>query len=382
MPRRARLSETSETPHSHHAGKLRFRLAFAILAGLAAPAWAGFVTTNLVTDDQAANAAQITDPLLRNAWGISRSAASPFWVSDNATGVATLYQVDPATNATTKRPLTVSIPGDGSVTGQAFANVAGNFNGDTFLFVSEDGTVSGWRAALGATAETLKAGSPANVYKGSADANIGGNVYLYAANFAAGTIDVIKGNAGAPDLTGSFVDPGIPAGFAPFDIANLNGKLYVTYALRNGKDDVAGPGNGFVSVFDLQGNFLGRVASQGTLNSPWGLAIAPSSFGDFAGSLLVGNFGDGTINAFDTGTNAFLGQLTGSDDKPLVIDGLWGLIAGNGGQGGSTRSIYFAAGPSDETHGLFGVIAVPEPGTLALLFVGVAGLGLSRRRPN
>jgi uncharacterized protein (TIGR03118 family) len=383
MPRQAHPSEMSETRRSRHSWKRRFPVALAILAGLALPAWGGlFTTTNLVSDDQSVNAAQITDPHLVNAWGMSYSPTSPFWVSANGTGLSVLYRVNPATNVTTKQGLEVTIPGAGNVTGQAFSNVAGSFNGDTFLFVSEDGTVSGWRGALGTAAETLVVGSPDNVYKGSADAVIGGNVYLYAANFATGKIDVIKGNNGAPDLPGSFTDPGIPSGFAPFDVANLDGRLYVTYALRDGIEDVAGPGNGFVSVFDLQGNFLARVGSQGTLNSPWGLAIAPSSFRQFAGDLLVGNFGDGTISAFDRDTNAFLGQLLGPNAKPLFIDGLWGLIAGNGVGGGSAQSIYFSAGPSDESNGLFGVIAAPEPGTLALLIVGFAGLGLSRRVRN
>jgi uncharacterized protein (TIGR03118 family) len=362
-------------------------LLWTFLALLTAPVLAqagAFTVMNLVTDDQTANAAQIADPDLKNAWGISFSSTSPFWVSDNGTGVATLYGVDPATNATTKQGLVVTIPGDGSVTGQAF-NGGSGFNADRFLFVSEDGTVSGWRAALGTTAETLVVGLADNVYKGTASATIGPDTYLYTTNFRAGTIDVIKGNAAAPDLAGNFVDPNIPSGYAPFGIANLDGKLYVTYALQDAskKDDVAGAGNGFVSVFDLQGNFLGRVASDGTLNSPWGLAIAPASFGTLAGDLLVGNFGDGRISAFDLGSNMFVGQLTGLTGDPLEIDGLWGLTPGNGGNGGNLLSIYFSAGPDDETHGLFGVIAaVPEPATLALFGVAFAGLSFARRRKS
>ena len=347
---------------------------------------AGVVATNLVTDDQSVNAAQITDGHLLNAWGISFSPTSPFWVSANGSGLATLYRVDPITNATTKQGLEVTIPGSGSVTGQVF-NGSTDFNADRFLFVSEDGTISGWRGALGTSAETLVLGSTSNVYKGTAQATVGGNTYLYAANFRAGTIDVIKGNAGAPSLSGNFTEPNIPTGYAPFNIQNINNRLYVTYALQDAAklDDVAGPGNGFVSVFDTQGNFLNRVASSGTLNSPWGLAVAPTSFGSFAGDLLVGNFGDGRINAFDLTTDTFVGQLTGINGNPLEIAGLWALTPGNGGSGGNTESIYFSAGPGDESHGLFGVLSaapVPEPSTIVMwsVFGGLGFLGWWRKR--
>lgn len=327
-----------------------------------------FKVTNLVTDDQTVNAARITDTSLRNAWGISASPSSPFWVSANGSGVSTLYRVNPSNDATTKQALTVVIPDAGNVTGQVF-NGGSGFNGDRFLFVSEDGTISGWRGALGSTAERFQVGSPDNVYKGVALADVGGNTYLYAANFHTGSIDVLKGTPGAPNLTGNFTDPNLPANYAPFNIQLLGGKLYVTYALQDGSghDDVPGAGHGFVDVFDTQGNLLNRVATMGELNSPWGLAIAPSSFGSFAGDLLVGNFGDGTIGAFDLATNSFVGKLPGLDGNPLVIDGLWGLSVGNDGSGGSSQAIYFAAGPDDEQHGLFGSIRfVPEPSSVVL----------------
>jgi uncharacterized protein (TIGR03118 family) len=375
-------------------GMLRLSFVLCILAFLVSPARADvFTVTNLVTDDQTVNAAQIADPTLVNAWGISFSSG-PFWVSDNGTGKSTLYSVNPVSNATAKLGLEVSIPGDGSVTGQVSnpSAASGAFHGDNFLFVSEDGTVSGWRGALGTTAETLQLATSDNVYKGSAIATVGSSTYLYAANFRTGRIDVIKGNSGAPDLSGSFQDPTIPAGYAPFNIQNIGGKLYVTYALQDADkhDEVAGPGNGFVSVFDAQGNFLGRVGSQGTLDAPWGLALAPASFGTLAGDLLVGNFGDGRINVFDpTGTDAFIEQLAGTDGDPLAIDGLWGLTPGNGGGGGSTQLIYFSAGPGDESHGLFGVISstsappvpsVPEPPILLLVGAAIVGIGLTRKR--
>jgi len=338
-----------------------------------------FNQINLVTNDQTANPAQITDPNLVNAWGISFSPTSPFWVSDNGTGLVTLYRVDPTTNATTIVPLAVTIPGAGTPTGQVFNGSGTGFNGDLFLFVSEDGTISGWRGALGTAAEVIVPASTANVYKGTALATVNGNTYLYAANFRNGTIDVVKGTAAAPNLTGSFIDPNLPAGYAPFDIRLLDGKLYLTYALQdaNKHDDVAGPGHGFVNVFDTNGNFLGRVATQGTLNSPWGLAIAPAPFGQFAGDLLVGNFGDGRINAFDLSSDAFIGQLLGLNGSELTIDGLWGLTVGNDGNAGSSNKLYFSAGPDGEVNGLFGVIQfapVPEPATMLLLGSGLLGL--------
>jgi uncharacterized protein (TIGR03118 family) len=361
-------------------------LAAVAAVAIAAPgtAAAQFSVRNLVTDDPMVHAGQITDPGLVNAWGLSYAPTSPFWVSSNGTGEAQLYAVNPATQATTKQGLTVSIPGDGTVTGQAFNSNASAFGGDLFTFVSEDGTISGWRSALGTTAETLVPGSSANVYKGVAFGTIGGSSYLYAANFRTGAIDVEKGSAAAPSLTGTFADPNLPSGYAPFNVQNLGGTLYVTYAQQDAAkhDEVAGAGLGLVDSYDLQGHLLGRVATAGTLNAPWGLAIAPGSFGAMAGALLVGNFGDGRINAYDPATHAFLGQVQDAGGGLLDIDGLWAISPGNGGNGGSASLLYFTAGPDDESHGIFGVLTpVPEPSLTLLLLAGLLGLmPMTRRR--
>ena len=334
-----------------------------------------FNQTNLVTDNQSTNPAQITDPNLINAWGISYGPG-PFWISATGTGVSTVYTVNPATNVTTTSPLVVSIPGAGNVTGQVFNSNTAAFNGNLFLFVSMDGTVSGWRGSLGTQAETLVSGSPQNVYMGVAEGSVSGNSYIFAANFKSGAIDVIDGSGQATSLAGNFTDPNLPSGYAPFNIQSLDDKLYVTYALQDAAsgDEVAGAGLGFVSVFDDEGNFLQRVASQGTLNAPWGLAIAPASFGEFAGDLLVGNFGDGKINAYSVSDYSFAGQLTETDGTPISIDGLWALSIGNDTVAGSSNAIYFTAGPNDENHGLFGVIsAVPLPASIWLFGSAIIG---------
>jgi uncharacterized protein (TIGR03118 family) len=261
--------------------------------------------------------------------------------------------------------------GSASPTGQVFNSFAsgGAFtlhdgSPATFLFATEDGTISGWNAAAGTQSIIAvdQSNNPDNgdttlglgaVYKGLAIGQSDNGPVLFAANFRHGTVDTYDQNF---NLVNSFTDPKVPKGFAPFNVQVLDNKLFVTFAQQNDTkhDDVAGAGNGFVDEFDLNGKLLHRVDSQGPLNSPWGLAIAPQSFGTFAGDLLVGNFGDGTINAFDLRNDFFVGKLEGANGQPITIGDLWAITPGNGGNGGSPDALYFTAGVKNEAQGLFG----------------------------
>jgi uncharacterized protein (TIGR03118 family) len=343
-------------------------LTVATAVGLALPAVgasAGIARGSFRETDLVSNIpgrAQHLDPNLVNPWGISASSSSPMWVSDNNAGVSTLY--NGAGNAI---PLVVTIPkpdgsDGGTPTGTVFNGNGGAFKGDRFLFATEDGTIAGWnpavnlrRARIEVDRSTVGLGA---VYKGLAIGNNGVADHIYASNFRFATIEVFDAGYNMVTLSGSFMDPGIPAGFAPFNIQNLGGVLYVTYAMQkpDKHDDQSGPGLGFVDAYDLNGHLLRRVASGGALNSPWGLAIAPATFGNFHDNLLVGNFGDGRINAYSLTTGAFRGQLKSETSVPIDIPGLWGLQFGNGGQGASPNALYFAAGINDEQDGLFGSI--------------------------
>ena len=334
---------------------------------------------NLVSD--LSGLADFTDPNLVNPWGVSFSATSPFWVSDNGTGLSTLYN-----SVGVKQGLVVTIPpapgqmGPSAPTGQVFNPNTSNFQGAHFIFATENGTIASWSG--GSNAVISVDNSPADaIYKGLAMANSGSAAYLYATDFHNGKIDVFDSSFMPTTLAGSFTDPSLPSGYAPFNIAASGNRLYVTYALQDAQreDDVPCPGCGFVDVFDTDGNFIQRLVSMGALNSPWGLAWAPSGFGSFAGDLLVGNFGDGTINVFDPSNGNWIAQLRDANGNVITNLGLWEITFGNGGNGGSTGTLYFTAGipgPDNiEDHGLFGSLApTPEPGTLTLLGSGLASL--------
>lgn len=331
--------------------------------------------TNLVSDGFLP--AAHTDPNLVNAWGITHSATSPFWIADNGTGVSTLYNGEGAPFPLAN-PLVITIPappgetGPSAPTGTVFNTAASGFTvsqGDqsgsaVFLFATEDGTISGWNPTVDGTHAILAVDNSGEgaVYKGLAIAGTDTGEQLYTADFHNGTVDVF--DSGFREVN-SFTDPFVPQDYAPFNVQALDGHLFVTFAKQDADklDDVAGPGHGFVDEFDLGGHLLHRVAANGPLDSPWGLATAPDSFGALAGDLLVGNFGDGTINVFDKATDAFVGKLQDANGQPVQIDGLWSLIPGNGGNGGDPGKIYFSAGPDDEAHGLFGSLTPGLPGS-------------------
>jgi len=323
---------------------------------------------NLVSDG--AVPADLVDAALVNAWGLVASATSPWWIADNGADLSTLYNG----NTGAKLALTVSVPSapTGVVFngGNGFAVSNGTASAPArFIFATEQGTVLGWNPSVAPTQAVVAIdnSTAGAVYKGLAIASAAAGDRLYAANFHAGTVDVF--DAGFHPVSAGFSDVALPSGYAPFGIRNLGGTIYVTYALQDAdkKDDVAGVGHGFVNAFDTDGHLLRRVASRGRLNSPWGLALAPADFGQFGGNLLVGNFGDGHINAFDlerfegSGELQERGQLHAADGSPIAIDGLWALAFGNGAGAGPTNALFFTAGPFDEEHGLFGKLVVTSP---------------------
>jgi uncharacterized protein (TIGR03118 family) len=347
----------------------------ALALGLAAPAVAdsgggsaehrvSFTVSNLVANQ--GGQANAVDPNLRNAWGIAFAPGGPFWVNDNAAGVSTLYGGDGSV-----LPLVVTVPApasadpgsNGAPTGMIWNpssafRVPGTTLASVFIFDTENGTIAGWNAGadLHNAVTAVDNSATGAVYKGLAfGSNATGN-HLYATDFHNGRIDVFDNLFNPVAVAGSFSDPRLPAGYAPFGIQNIDGDLWVTYALQDADrhDDVGGPGAGFVDVFDTDGHLLRRFAQRGVLNSPWGLARAPYGFGQFSGAILVGNFKDGRINAFDA-RGHFIGSLRSAHGAPIVIDGLWALSFG-GAAKSSPESLYFTAGPDDESNGVFGVI--------------------------
>jgi len=279
------------------------------------------------------------------------------WVSDNHSGASTLYDTTGA-----KRALVVAVPSSGSATGGAPSGIVYNPTADfvipgsskaLFIFAGEDGVISAWNASTGnATLVADRSGNGA-VYKGLAMAANGGANFLFATDFKQNGVDVFDATF---QFVKSFTDSTVPAGYAPFGIQAIGGQLYVTFAKQlapANQDDQAGPGNGYVDVFNTNGTVVKRFATRGALNSPWGVALAPAGFGGFSGDLLLGNFGDGRIGAYDPATGSFIDFLRDGTANPIVIDGLWGLTFG---PSPDSTTLFFTAGPDGEAHGLLGTL--------------------------
>jgi len=379
-----------------HAPRAGAAAALTIMAALGAPlpAAAQYAQTNLVSS--VPGLATITDPRLINPWGISRSPTSPFWTSDQGMNSSTLYAITGATNVTQVLSINangfVAIPTFGAGPAQGPTGQVNNTNTASFqltpgtsgtsarfLFANLNGTISGWAGGLSSSIEVT---TPGAVYTGLAIDTAG--TRLYAADSAGGAIHVFSSTF-ADVSGGGFSDPTLPSGFVPFNVQDIGGKVYVTYAPAGlVAQRAATPGQGFVSVFDENGGFLQRLISGSQLAAPWGLALAPAGFGPFGGDLLVGNFsfGHSGINAFDPITGTFRGSIAIDVGAGNTPGGLWGLMFGSGaGSGGDANTLYFADGINGETAGLFGAIAaVPEPEVVTLLGVGLALIGWRRRR--
>jgi uncharacterized protein (TIGR03118 family) len=342
----------------------RFRVAVlgALLVGVvaAAPAPAetkGSYTVTPLVSNGGVPAAHL-DAKLENAWGLVASATSPWWVADNGTDFSTLYNA-----AGTKLALEVSVPG--APTGLVANSIAGTFlvgaSNARFIFDTEAGQILGWAGGPAATVEVDNSAAGA-VYKGLAYAVTATGPQLYATDFANNRVDVIGSAWNSVTTAGGFVDSDLPAGYAPFGIQAIGSRIFVTFAKQGeDADEVDAQSLGIVDAFDVDGHLLTRVAQHGQLNAPWGLAQAPADFGSFSGDLLVGNFGDGEINAYEELPNGHFehrGVLRGADNTPLSIDGLWALEFGHGAltNNGPLNTLFFTAGPNEEADGLFGTI--------------------------
>ena len=343
---------------------LAFMLGAAIVAvsPLRAAERASFTVVPLVSDQP--GVAPNTDPNLVNAWGLTSSPTSPWWVSDNGTDKSTLYRGSDGMPFPLGAPLVVNV--HNAPTGTVFNPTTGfvlpTGGKALFLFDTEEGKVLGWNGAQGTDAVVVADLGDGAIYKGLAIADTVAGPRLYAADFHNAKVDVFDGSFGLVPDSG-FVDPWLPRGYAPFGIQTIGDRVFVSYAKQDADaaDEIAGQGKGFVDAYDTAGNLLARVAQHGQLNAPWGLTIAPDGFGRFTGDLLVGNFGDGQINAYEemgNGHFAHRGELRDESGKSLTIDGLWALEVGQGGNNGPAGTLFFTAGPDDETHGLFGQIAV------------------------
>ena len=356
------MQDRSKRWASAGAALIAIAAAAVIVAGPAGAAPGGYRQSNIVSDQP--GHARLTDPDLVNAWGLAAGPTTPIWAANNGTSTATIYSGAVGGTPPAKVPLTVAVSGQ-DPTGQVF-NPTGSFRVSvggmrlpaTFIFDAESGTVSAWPASNPPTTTApVVASVPGAIFKGLTMGFVRGHgPLLYAADFHHGQIVVFNGRFRRVHLAGGFRDSQMPPDFAPFNVQNLGGRLYVTFAKQgSGPDEVDAPHLGRVDVFDRRGHLLRRLAKGGPLNAPWGLAMAPAQFGRFSGALLVGNFGNGRINAFDPVTGHFRGMLRRPSGRPLVIDGLWALRFGNG-VFASHRSLVFSAGPDGESHGLLGII--------------------------